>query len=266
MDAKSSHSHQQQRETATKFRSSARLLSGLDGEMMGEIAAAAADIALVVEKGIVRDVALGQEELIAEGFDHLWLGKSWIDTVTPESRPKIEDLLADEPRGQKWREVNHPSQSALDVPVRYTAVKLRGSNQFIILGRDLRGVASLQQKLVEAHQELERDYVRMREAEGRFRVLFDAASEAILIVNSETLIIEDINPAAIDFLDLDLQGSDLRSSLTDIVSQHSAHQIDALVTKCLARGSVEGLDVILAQDKLASLFRLPLTGMVGIHI
>ena len=141
-------------ELSGQFRSPSSWLAGVDPEIMGEIAAAAADVALIVDDGIIRDIAVREKALISEGYAEAWIDKPWVDTVTSESRPKIEQLLLADPDGQKWRQVNHPSQTALDVPIRYTAIQLGSTNRFIALGRDLRSVASLQQRLVEAHQEL----------------------------------------------------------------------------------------------------------------
>ncbi|MEM9667996.1 MAG: transcriptional regulator PpsR [Pseudomonadota bacterium] len=239
---------------SAKFHSSADLLADLEPETMGEIAAAAADVALVIEDGIVKDVALGDEALVAEKFDELWLGKPWIDTVTVESRIKIKELLTSDHNhgGERWRHVNHPSQSALDVPVRYTAVKIGEAERFIALGRDLRGMARLQQRLVEAHQELERDYVRMREAEGRYRVLFDSVSDAVLVVEPNTFTVEDANPAAVRLL-TDGNLSLIGKPASDFFDKSEKLKVDETFANCLSSGSAELSELILASKRQATL-------------
>ncbi|MEM8636169.1 MAG: transcriptional regulator PpsR [Pseudomonadota bacterium] len=244
--------------SANGFRLSSKLLGDIDGATMGEIAAAAADVALVVEDGVVKDVALNDDKLASEGFFEHWLGKPWIETVTVESRPKVEDLLSANSTGERWRHINHPSQSALDVPVRYTAVKLKEKDKYIVLGRDLRGMARLQQRLVEAHQELERDYVRMREAEGRYRILFDSVSEAILVVEPNTFTIEDANPAAQRLLSSN--GTSLtRQGIADFFVASEAAKIAEVLTKCLSSGAAEATDLKLRSSRTtnvtASAFR-----------
>ncbi|MEO0881334.1 MAG: transcriptional regulator PpsR, partial [Pseudomonadota bacterium] len=145
----------------------------------------------------------------------------------------------------------HPSQSALDVPVRYTAVKLDKNNRFIILGRDLRGMARLQQRLVEAHQELERDYVRMREAEGRFRILFDTVAEAILVIEPNTFTIEDANPAAQRLLRSN--GTPLAGQgLSDVFAPSEAAKIGELLSKCLSAGTADVSDLKLTTKRKAN--------------
>jgi transcriptional regulator PpsR len=54
----------------------------------------------------------------------------------------------------------------------------------------------LQKRLVEAQQAMERDYWRFREAETRYRNLFQTASEAVLIVDASSLRVVEANPAA----------------------------------------------------------------------
>ncbi|MEL6758509.1 MAG: hypothetical protein AAFP81_18930 [Pseudomonadota bacterium] len=92
MDAKSSDIPPHKGERAG-FTAASEYLQDLTPERMAELIGAAADIALVVEKGIVKDVALADASLIAHGYRESWLDKPWIETVTIESRPKIEALL-----------------------------------------------------------------------------------------------------------------------------------------------------------------------------
>ncbi len=183
------------------FRSPTRYLAGLEPDTAAEVINQAADVALILEDGVIVDVALGSEDLTRQGYDRAWRGQPWIDTVTVESRPKIEDLLGGGPQQRgRWRQVNHPSADGLDVPVRYTAVEMRGTDWLVALGRELRSMSLLQQRLVEAHQNLERDYSRLREAETRYRLLFDCVSQPLLIVDAEGRRVEEANRAAASVL------------------------------------------------------------------
>ncbi|MEM6653324.1 MAG: transcriptional regulator PpsR, partial [Pseudomonadota bacterium] len=195
MDAKSSHLTPKI-ESRTGFQTPATFLKGLSAESVGDLIGASADIALMLEDGIVKDVALANTNLISNGYNQSWLGKPWIDTVTEDSRPKIKALLSGEPSDVRWRQVNHMSESALDVPVKYTTIPISGGDRMLAFGQDLSEISLLQQKLVGAHQDLERDYARMRQAEGRYRLLFSTSSEAILIVNGADWTIEEANAAA----------------------------------------------------------------------
>ncbi len=165
--------------------------------------AAAADVALLVDdKGVIRDVSIGSADL--GDLKHLdWIGRAWTETVTVESRPKVEALLS-EPGGlasQRWRHVNHPSPKGPDVPMMYSAIQAGPAGQVVAIGRDMRPLATIQQRLIAAQQSMERDYLRLRQLETRYRALFQAVAEAVLIVDASSLKIVEANPAAARVLD-----------------------------------------------------------------
>jgi transcriptional regulator PpsR len=70
--------------------------------------------------------------------------------------------------------------------------------KYIAVGRDLRNLANLQQRLVEAQQAIETDYLRLRFAEARYRQLFDLSLTAHLIVDGSTLKILEANAVAMN--------------------------------------------------------------------
>lgn len=173
-------------------------LAGLDAEATASLIAAATDLALVVDgAGVIRDVSVGSDDFALEGY-RKWIGRSWEDTVTLESRAKVAALLRDagskSPR--KWRQINHPSALGTDVPVLYSAMQVGKEGRVLAFGRDLRAVSALQQRLVAAQQSMERDYLRLRQLETRYRLLFQTGSEAVLIVDAGTMKVVEANPAA----------------------------------------------------------------------
>ncbi len=164
--------------------------------------AAAGDLAFILtEDGVVLDVAVSQGELAHHGFSGM-VGEAWADTMTIESRPKVQEMLAaaSTPGAQRWRQVNHAVAGG-DVPVRYLVMALGEEDRLIAIGRDMRSAAVMQQRLLQTQQSLERDYIRLRQAETRYRLLFDMATDAVLIVDAETRRIREANPAAHDLLD-----------------------------------------------------------------
>jgi transcriptional regulator PpsR len=173
-------------------------LAGLDAETTAALITAAADVALFVDGGgVIRDVSLGSDDLVIEGY-RKWVGRAWTETVTVESRPKVEALLQEAARkdARKWRQVNHPAGAAGDVPVMYSAIQVGKRGEVVAFGRDLRAASTLQQRLVEAQQSMERDYVRLRYMETRYRHLFQSISEAVLVVDTATQKVIEANPAA----------------------------------------------------------------------
>ena len=181
----------------------------LDAAQAQRLIDAVGDIALVLDgDGIVLDVRAHDREL-QKTAKLAWVGKTWSDTVALDSRDKVADLLAralaDEPGTA--RQVNHPAASGPDLPVLYTAVRVAGavrgpraSARVLAIGRDLRDNFTLQRRLVDAQQTMERDYWRFREAETRYRNLFQASAEAVLIADGATLRIVEANPAALALL------------------------------------------------------------------
>ena len=180
------------------FETPERYLGGLDARSAASLITAAADVALVVDgSGVIRDVSVGSDDLVLEG-SRKWVGRPWAETVTVESRPKVIELLHDavQNRARRWRHLNHPSAKGADVPVLYSTIRLGEAGQVVALGRDMRPLATLQQRLVDAQQSMERDYLRLRHMETRYRLLFQLGSEAVLIVDATTQRVLEANPAA----------------------------------------------------------------------
>lgn len=184
------------------MRSLKKSLGSLDADAASRLASLASDITVMLDRdGIVRDLAVSNESLSKESDATSWIGRRWIDTVTVESRPKIEQLLKDAASSSKqtvqWRQVNHPTASGrIDLPVRYATMPLRANGTIVALGRELRSLSLMQQRLVESQQAMEREYARVRYAETRYRLLFQVSSEAVLILDAATLRVTEVNPAA----------------------------------------------------------------------
>lgn len=178
------------------FRAPKETFGTLDAETAAALVEGATDIAVVVDQaGIVCDISFGSEDLSSE-LSKDWIGQPWLTTVLPESRANLEALLseASDSRVTRWRQVNHPSVRGTDIPIQYRALRLGTS--VVALGRNLQGMAALQQQLVDAQQALERDYWRFRQVETRYRLLFRMVSEAILIIDAPTQRVVEANPAA----------------------------------------------------------------------
>lgn len=173
------------------------LLSGLAPELASTFVKVASDIALVIgDDGVIRNVAEGQVPVRAAGDP--WVGRAWVDTVTPETRRKVE-LLLHEARTtgvSKRREVNHPGAAGHSIPVSWAAVRLGVNGPVLAVGRDLRSVAAIQQRLLDAQQDMERDYWQRRQAEARYRLLFQVARDAVMVVDAATLAVLEANPTA----------------------------------------------------------------------
>ncbi|MEM6475911.1 MAG: transcriptional regulator PpsR [Pseudomonadota bacterium] len=177
------------------FGAAADLFNTLDADAAMKLAMVAGDVTLVLDDtGTILDAAFDQSEF--PDFEN-WTGQNWIDTVTEESRPKVMEMLAAARRGevQHWRQVNHPSSEG-DLPIRYSVLSVNGGEHRIAFGRDMREAGRQQQRLLQVQQSLERDYLRMRQLDMRYRMLFEQSSESVLIVEAGSLRIREANPAA----------------------------------------------------------------------
>jgi len=197
----------------------------------------AADIALVLDRqGVVEDVSASVIDLPSD-VPGIWVGRPWVDVVTPESRTKVESLLQDTGSTQ-WRHVNHPLGQGGDFPVMYRAIPVGQQGRVLALGRDMRGLAKLQQRLVDAQHSVERDYLRLRNVEARYRLLFERATDAILIVDAQGEHVLEANPMAAELLGLPLRrlvGQALGSGLPE----RAVRELDALLDRVRASGRSE---------------------------
>jgi transcriptional regulator PpsR len=236
-------------------------LGTLEAEVASALIAASSDVALVLDSdGVIRDVAFGSEELSQEGYDS-WVGKPWLDTVTLESKPKIQELLKDSASKSitRWRQVNHPSSRGPDIPIRYAAVRLGQGDRTVIVGRDLRSLAALQRRLAEAQQSMERDYERIRGAETRYRLLFQLTSEPVVIVDAASQKVVDINPAGAELIGRPVKRV-VGQPLAESFDPASAETIQSLLAAARVTGRVDNHTVRLAETggeflASASLFR-----------
>lgn len=182
------------------FRAPETSLGDLDAEATASLITAAADIALVVDgDGVIRDFAVNSEELSRELAGGDWFGRPWLDTVTEESRPKVEALIRDAAARAvpRWRHINQVATvGGASVPILFSAVRLGKADRSVAFGRDLRGVSALQQRLMEAQRSVERDYARLRQAETRYRLLFQMSPEPVLVLDAATFKVLEVNPAA----------------------------------------------------------------------
>lgn len=256
----------------TAFRSPKDALGDLDGETAARLVTAACDLVLSLDRdGVIRDLAFGEQELAALGCSR-WLGRPWLETVTLESRPKVEALLREpsDPARPRWRQVNHPLEGEPDLPILYRVVRLEGKPRLLAFGRDLRAVAALQRRLVDVQQAMERDYARLRHIETRYRLLFQTSSEAILIVEATSQKILEANPAAVRLLAGQL-GEPVGRGFLEAFAVDSALTVQALLAGIRATGRantvrarlVDGAAEVLVS---ASLFPQGTSALLLIHL
>jgi transcriptional regulator PpsR len=246
------------------FKAPKKFLTHLDANAVATIIAAAADVAMIIDQtGIIRDMAFNNDEF-AQGLEgpRKWLGHPWVDTVTQESRAKVEKILDEAASGAepRWRHINHVGpRGGSVVPVLYCAVRVDKPGFLVVFGRDLRSVSALQQQLLDAQQSMERDYSRLRHVETRYRLLFQISSEPVLIVDVASMRIMESNPAAGHLFGAIGKRLVGRPFLTAFASE-GAESVQALLAGVRATGRADSTRVRLVGSESdvvlsASLFR-----------
>ncbi len=205
-------------------------LGSLAAETTATIISAVADIALIVDgNDVILDTTFSRPGLESDLANAaVWPGHTWAEIVTEESRPKVGMLLeaAANDAPAKWRNLSHPATVGGEIPVLYTAVRLQ-NDRYLAIGRDMRAMADLQQRLVEAQTSMERDYSRLRHAETRYRVLFHTTAEPVLIVDAVSEAVVEANPAATNLFGVSA-GRLLNRNFSAALDPASAHTLKSL--------------------------------------
>ena len=181
------------------FASLAPELEGISAPTAAELVGASADVALVLDaRGTVLQGA-GDGRTVGEGDVDAWIGRPWVDTVAVDSRDKVRELV-DGTSPARERQVNQTLADGRELLVGYRTVRLGDAGTLIALGKDLSSLTRMQQRLVNVQQSMERDYSKLRQFETRYRMLFQTAPEAILIVGAANARVVEANPAACELL------------------------------------------------------------------
>ena len=172
-------------------------------ELLGDIISTASDIAIVISRdGAVLSVLINPAHRSIGPLEH-WEGRDLRDLLTTESVSKFEAQLGTVDQGfdrLKAIELNHSDGSKWEFPIRYTFHPIGPEGTILMLGRDLRPIAEMQQQLVKAQLALERDYEAQREYDTRYRVLMETMHDAMVFVGLSSGRITDVNATAADLL------------------------------------------------------------------
>jgi transcriptional regulator PpsR len=242
------------------FKTPKRAIGELDADTAAQLVTVATDIAVIIDnKGVVRDYSFSGG--LDTSYAANWVGRPWIDTVTTESRAKVEELLRDAApqTASRWRQVNHPKTGSPDLPVRYAVVGLNDDGRVLAMGRELSATSSLQQRLIETQINFEREFGRLRGAETRYRALFQLSTEAVLILDAPSMRIADANPAAQHML-AHTNGRIVGRYFSELFHDVSSEAVQALLTNVRNTAQIDDIRVRFAhRDRAvklsAALFR-----------
>ncbi len=235
-------------------------LRDLDAESASRMVATANDLALVLDgAGLILDVLSNDRELRKLGVRE-WRGHLWVDTVSIDSRDKVAEMLRDAqataPIAARWRQVNQLVKGADHLPVHFATVvatpeaRSPAHRQLVAFGRDLRPHVDLQRRLIDAQQSMERDHWLYREAEARYRNLFLATVDAVLIVDGTDLKVVEANPAAVALCQ-GVKAKLVGHPLAGLFEPAAAEPLQALLAAARSVGKHEALNATLAGGAFA---------------
>jgi len=225
-------------------------IMSIDAAAAAEIASHVADTVFVMDQhGIIENVLNTQ----TPGLNYLkhLIGKSWIESSTLESRKKIESLLSptQSADAQKWRQINLSVPNNPDLPLMVSVLHFTKDHKILGIGRDLRNLANLQQRLVEAQQAIETDYLRLRFAEARYRQLFDLSINAHMIIDGSTFKIIEANTVAQNLM-VDKGRRMIGRSLAEYIDMNDFSQLQELLNASRNINSPKKAGVKLVKNNL----------------
>jgi transcriptional regulator PpsR len=173
-------------------------------EQFNEIVKTAADLAIVLDtSGMVKSIITNPLNPTLGRLDH-WKDRDIREFMADDSLSKLETQLEAYRAGRKAEvdaiEVNHFDNANWEFPIRYTLHRTTNPDIILMLGRDLRPIAELQHRLVKAQLALEKDYETHRDYETRYRVIMEAARDALVLVDVASGRMVDLNSAAAQVL------------------------------------------------------------------
>lgn len=154
------------------------------------------DIQLTLDAaGVICDATFANE-MASEPVDEL-VGRLWLETLDEVEAVRVGGLVerAVASGASPFFQVSQHLPSGLIVPVEYMTVRF--GDGLVAIGKDVRSVARIQSNMAVSSEAAERDHWKWREVETRQQAFFEAAKEAMLVVEDEDLRIVLANPAAL---------------------------------------------------------------------
>jgi transcriptional regulator PpsR len=195
-------------------------------------------------EAVITDVTLSNA-IAGETFND-WVGRAWVDTVGDVGSDKVLRMISDARASgvSAFRQVMQRFPSGLELPIEYTTVRIGEQGGLVAVGKSLQAVSELQTRLIAAQHAMEQDYWKLREVETRYRLLFDASNEAVLMLRMEDLRVVEANPAAIRVLGV-ARGWDFLSE----VAVQERESFRAMLDRTRETGKTPGIIVHLGHDR-----------------
>lgn len=243
------------------FQHPERHLPPADARTVAALVSAASDLTLLIDGAdLIEDISCTLDKGTASAIA-AWRGRSVHDVVHAGSRSALKKMLAAARAGRTpvRFELNHLLGEGRDLPIQYSALGIGTESQIILMGRDLRPVAELQSRLLESRQTIQQNVKRQNQLEAHYRLLFETAADAILIVETDGGRIREANSRAVALLGAAGTGLNGRR-LSALFDRAAQSDVQALLLRAArsATPAVLTLDAAGGRDRLvlsAELFR-----------
>jgi len=210
-------------------------------EMLGDIIAALADIALVIdETGQISSVLTSPE---SDSFENIadWEQRDIREILLSESIPKFDRVLKSFLDGDTTlqpTQLNHTDELRdWGFPVNYTFHRVGPGGSILMLGRDLRPISEMQQQLVKAQMALEQDYEQQREYDTRFHVLMESSREAFVFIAQGSGRVVEANTLAARLLGRDRGDLTGTAFAQEFDGRRKGEMVEALSAAAVAEGT-----------------------------
>jgi transcriptional regulator PpsR len=208
-------------------------------DILGDIIATAADLSVVMSPegkvlSVLRNPAT-QDLPDASG----WVGEDIRDVLAPDSTGKIDDKLAalrESGGSVEGIELNHVGRHGREFPIRYSFHVIGPDGTVLMLGRDLRPMAEMQEQLVKAQLALEQDYELQRDYDTRYRVIMETTPDPLVFVSMGTGRVTDASAAAAALMGTTRDALSGTTLAQEFEGQRRGEFVEALTNAALREG------------------------------
>ena len=181
-----------------------------------------------------------------------WVGKKLSELTELDSTQKLLNILkaptvlekaTSQELAADWRHINFLSPAKQSAPFMIKLFKFANEENLILCARDLGSMAKMQQKLMDTHRSMERDYLRLRHLESRYNTLFENSSEPIVIVDLITKKIVQANPSAERFVMREDGKKLIGSELTQWFDENDAQELEELLSAAQSGAKTKSIQV-----------------------
>ncbi|MGA2125751.1 MAG: transcriptional regulator PpsR [Xanthobacteraceae bacterium] len=210
------------------------------------------DVTLLLDMdGVIREVTPANA-MSGMGVE-AWVGRPLVETAVDVASDKVRRMVEDARTSglSAFRQITQRFPGGLEIPMEYTTLLLGGKAGMLAIGKNLLAVAELQSRLIAAQQAMERDYWKLREVETRYRLLFEASEEAILLIRAANMRIVEANPMAIHALGLSPQAAEgvAGRELLPELAREERESFQAMLHRAREYGKAPGILLHLGRDR-----------------